>query len=165
MAQAKYTLYKYVTLSGGRWRYCRAALYKNHTIKSNTAIVGGKEEAHAEGDYYIAHDGRWINVGPDALEAQRQQHRLLAGGTTVRVPESDTGKYKLVTIPSAQPQEPVADERKKIKDEITRHLDDMVASKAPGKKRADASQLPKRFLGCQQALLRRVWARRRSEIS
>ena len=34
MAQAKYTLYKYVKLSGGRWRYCRAALYKNHTIKS-----------------------------------------------------------------------------------------------------------------------------------
>ena len=56
MAQAKYTLYKYVKLSGGRWRYCRAALYKNHTIKSNTAIVGGKEDA--EGDYYIAHDGR-----------------------------------------------------------------------------------------------------------
>ena len=119
MAQPKYTLYKYVKLSGGRWRYCRAALYKNHTIKSNTAIVGGKEEAHAEGDYYIAYDGRWINVGPDALEAQRQQHRLLAGGTTVRVPESDTGKYKLVSIPSAQPQEPVADGRKKIKDGIT----------------------------------------------
>jgi hypothetical protein len=38
-----------------------------------------------------------------------------------------------VTIPSAQPQEPVADGRKKIKDEITRHLDDMVASKRPAK--------------------------------
>jgi hypothetical protein len=102
MAQAKYTLYKYVKRCDGRWRYCRAALCKNHTIKPNTAIVGGKE-AHAEGDYYIAHDSRPINVGPDALEAQRQQHRLPAGGTTVRVPESDTGKYKLVTILSAQP--------------------------------------------------------------
>jgi hypothetical protein len=133
MAQAKYTLYKYVKLSDGGWRYCRAALYKNHTIKPNTAIVGGKEEAHAGGDYYIAHDGRWINVGAHALAAQRQRHRLLAGGTTVRVPESDTGKYKLVTIPSSQPQEPVADGRKEIKDEITRHLDDMVASKRPAK--------------------------------
>jgi integrase len=133
MAQAKYTLYKYVKLSGGKWRYCRAALYKNHTIKPNVVMVGGKEEAHSEGDYYIAHDGRWINVGPNALEAQRQQHRLLAGGTTVRVPESDTGKFKLVTILSAQPQEPVADGRKKIKDEITRYLDDMVASKRPAK--------------------------------
>jgi hypothetical protein len=96
-------------------------------------IVGGKEEAHAEGDYYIAHDSRWINVGPDAWEAQRQQHRLFAGGTMVRVPESDMGKYKLVTISSAQPQEPVADGRKKIKVEITRYLDDMVASKRPAK--------------------------------
>jgi integrase len=133
MAQAKYTLYKYVKLSGGKWRYCRAALYKNHTIKPNIVMVGGKEEAHVEGDYYIAHDGRWINVGPVALEAQRQQHRLLAGGTTVRVPESDTGKYKLVPIQPAQPQEPVADRRKKIKDEIARYLDDMVASKRPAK--------------------------------
>jgi hypothetical protein len=47
MAQAKFTLYKYVKLSGGKWRYCRAALYKNHTIKPNTVIVGGKEESHA----------------------------------------------------------------------------------------------------------------------
>jgi flavin-binding protein dodecin len=27
MAQPKYTLYKYVRLKGGSWRYCRAALY------------------------------------------------------------------------------------------------------------------------------------------
>jgi integrase len=134
MAQAKYTLYNYVKLSSGNWRYCRAALYKNHTIKSNTVIVGSKEQVHAEGDYYIACSGQWINVGPDALEAQRQQHRLLAGGTTVSVPESDTGKYKLVTIPSAQPQSAPADGgRKKIKSEIVAYLDDMVASKRPAK--------------------------------
>jgi hypothetical protein len=120
-------------LSGGKWRYCRAALYKNHTIKTNTVIVGGKEEAHSEGDYYIAHDGKWINVGPNALDAQRQQHRLLAGGTTVSVPEPETGKFKFVTIPSVQPQGPVADRRKKIKDETTRYLEDMVASKRPAK--------------------------------
>jgi hypothetical protein len=102
MAQPQYTLYKYVKLSGGNWRYCRAALYKNHTVKRDRVIVGEKEEVHSEGDYYIAHCGQWINVGPDALGAQRQQHRLLAGATTVRVPAPDTGKYKMVTIPSAQ---------------------------------------------------------------
>ena len=53
MAQAKYTLYKYVKLSGGKWRYCRAALYKNHTIKPNIVMVGGKEEPYSEGDYYM----------------------------------------------------------------------------------------------------------------
>ena len=133
MAKPKYTLYKYVKLSGGNWRYCRAALYKNHTIKRNSVIIGEKEEVHSEGDYYIAHGGQWINVGSDALGAQRQQHRLLAGATTVRVPEPDRGEYKMVTIPSAQPQEPVANGRKKVKNEIVKYLDDMVAAKRPGK--------------------------------
>ena len=122
MAQPKYTLYKYVKLARGKWRYCRAAHYKNHMIKPNSVMVGEKEEVHSEGDYYIAHGDQWTNVGPDALEAQRQQHRLLAGGVTVRVREPDTGKYNLVTIPSAQPQEPVANGRKKIKDEISKLL-------------------------------------------
>ena len=62
MAQAKYTLYKYVKLSGGKWRYCRSALYKNHTIKPNIVKVGGKEEAHSEGDYYIAHEHAQANA-------------------------------------------------------------------------------------------------------
>jgi len=108
MAQAKYTLYKYVKLSDGKWRYCRVALYKNHTIKDNTVMVGDQEQVHHEGDYYIAHDGQWINVGPDPLVAQREQHRLLAGGTAVRVSECDADKYKLVTIPVGQRREPVA---------------------------------------------------------
>jgi hypothetical protein len=133
MAQPKYTLYKYVKLSGSKWRYCRAALYKNHTIKRNSVIIGEKEEVHSEGDYYIAHGGQWINVGPDGLEAQRQQYRLLAGATAVRVPEPDTGEYKMLTIPSAQPQERVSSGRKTIKNEIVKYLDDTVAAKRPGK--------------------------------
>lgn len=133
MAQPKYTLYKYVKLPGGKWRYCRAALYKNHTIKRNTVMVGKKEEVHSEGDYYIAHDGHWINVGPDSLAAQREQQRLLSGGTGVFVPEPYTGKYKLVTIPFPRPQEPVANGRQTIRDEIAKYLDDMVASKRPAK--------------------------------
>ena len=39
MAQPKHTLYKCVKLSGGKWRYCRAALYKNSTVKRNSLIV------------------------------------------------------------------------------------------------------------------------------
>jgi hypothetical protein len=31
MGQPKYTIYKYVRLKDGSWRYCRAALYANHT--------------------------------------------------------------------------------------------------------------------------------------
>ena len=54
MAQPKYTLYKYVKLSGGKWRYCRAARYKNHMIKPNIVMVGEKEEVHSEGDYILS---------------------------------------------------------------------------------------------------------------
>ncbi len=31
MAQPKYTIYNYVRVKNGSWRYCRAALYANHT--------------------------------------------------------------------------------------------------------------------------------------
>lgn len=51
----------------------------------------------------------------------------------VRVPAPETGEYKTVTIPFAQLQEPVANGPKKIKNEIVKYLDDMVASWRPGK--------------------------------
>ena len=77
MAQPKHTIYKYVRFKDGSWRYCRASLYLNHTIKRDMVIADGKEEKHPEGNYYIAHAGKWVNVGTDALEAQRKQSRLL----------------------------------------------------------------------------------------
>jgi len=39
MGQPKYTIYKYVRLKDGSWRYCRAALYANHTIKADVALT------------------------------------------------------------------------------------------------------------------------------
>jgi integrase len=125
MAQSKYALYKYVRLKDGSWRYCRASLYANHTIKRDMVIADGKEEKHPEGNYYIAHAGKWINVGTDALEAQRKQSRLLHGNM-VGVSEPD--KLKLAAIQSA-----ACDGRKGIKDEITAFLDAMVEAKRPEK--------------------------------
>jgi integrase len=129
MAQPKYTVYKYVRLKGG-WRYCPAALYANHTIKPDVVIVGGKEERHPEGNYYIAYAGQWIPAGPDALKAQRQRHALLSGNSL------EYERYSGRSVPKAavvKPEEPVANGRKKIKNEIVKYLDDMVASKRPGK--------------------------------
>lgn len=66
----------------------------------------------------------------DALTAQRQQHALLSGNSV---------EYKLYSgrsvpkVALAQPREPVANGRKKVKDEISKYLDDMVASKRSGK--------------------------------
>jgi len=53
MAQPKYTIYKYkyVRFKDGSWRFCRAALYANHTIKPDVVTVGGREEKHPEGNY------------------------------------------------------------------------------------------------------------------
>ena len=55
MAQSKFTLYKYVKMGDGSWRYKKAAFYSNGKIKPNVVVVGknaqGKpiEETHAEG--------------------------------------------------------------------------------------------------------------------
>jgi integrase len=77
MAQPKFTLYKYITLADGSWRYCRAAFFSNGKIKPHRCIVGGKEEEHPEGSYYLYYKKNWIPVGADALDAQRQRNAQL----------------------------------------------------------------------------------------
>jgi hypothetical protein len=77
MAQSKFTLYKYIKLADGSWRYCKAAFYSNGKIKPNRCIVDGKEEEHPEGAYYLYHKKNWIPVGADALEAQRRRNARL----------------------------------------------------------------------------------------
>jgi hypothetical protein len=77
MAQSKFTLYKYIKLADGSWRYCKAAFYSNGKIKLNRCIIGGKEEEHPEGSYYLYHKKSWMPVGADALEAQRQRNARL----------------------------------------------------------------------------------------
>jgi hypothetical protein len=39
MAQPKYTIYKYVRFKDGSWRYCRAAVYANRTIKPDVGLA------------------------------------------------------------------------------------------------------------------------------
>ncbi|MGA8232285.1 MAG: hypothetical protein WB795_12475 [Candidatus Acidiferrales bacterium] len=63
MAQPKYTICKYVRFKDGSWRYCQAALYANHTIQPDVVTVGGREEKHPEGNYYIACSGNGFLLG------------------------------------------------------------------------------------------------------
>ena len=77
MAQSKFTIYKYVKLKDGAWRYCRAAIYSNGKIKPSRCIVDGKEEEYPEGAYYLYHKKQWLLAGTDALEAQRQRNARL----------------------------------------------------------------------------------------
>jgi hypothetical protein len=130
MAQPKYTIYKYVRLKDGSWRYCRAALFANHTIKADVVIVGGREEKHPEGNYYLACCGKWIPAGDGALAAQRQRHALLSGNAL------EYERYSGMSVPKVaaiQYQETIANERKKVKDEISKYLEGMVASSGRGR--------------------------------
>src|SRR5260370_4770956 len=79
MGKSRFTLYKYVKLQNG-WRYCKAAFHSNSKIKADVVIVGRNkhQEKHSEGLYYLAHAGKWISVGDEALEAQRRRQAHLA---------------------------------------------------------------------------------------
>ena len=69
---AKLTIYKYVRMYEG-WRYCKAAFHPNGKIKPNVVVVSGVEEKHTEGRYFLNFNNQWIDVGLDALEAQRKR--------------------------------------------------------------------------------------------
>ncbi len=79
MARPKYTLHKYVKVEG-TWRYCKAAYHYNTKIKPDIVFVNVKQallEKHAEGRYYMSHNGGWIDAGTDALDAQRKRNQWL----------------------------------------------------------------------------------------
>jgi hypothetical protein len=79
MGISRYTLYKYVRIDG-TWRCCKAAYHDNNKIKPDIVFVNVKEELlekHAEGRYYMSHNGQRINAGTDALEAQRKRKQRL----------------------------------------------------------------------------------------
>ena len=64
------------------------------------------------------------------MNAQRQRHALLSGNST------EYERYSGRPVPKSavvQLEQRVTDGRKKIKDEISKYLDDIVASKRPGK--------------------------------
>ena len=69
---AKLSIYKYVRTDKG-WRYCKAAFHPNGKIKPNVVAVSGVEEKHTEGRYFLNFNNQWIDVGEDALEAQRKR--------------------------------------------------------------------------------------------
>jgi integrase len=67
------SVWKYVRLKNGRWRYCKPALAKNGMIRPDWVIVKGKPEHHPEGNFYLhRYDGDreiWKRVGSNAQDA------------------------------------------------------------------------------------------------
>jgi integrase len=67
------SVWKYVRLKNGQWRYCKPAVSKNGKIRPDWVIVKGKAEHHPEGSFYLhRYDGGreiWKRVGPSAQNA------------------------------------------------------------------------------------------------
>ena len=133
---AKLSIYKYVRTDKG-WRYCKAAFHPNGKIKPNVVVVSGVEEKHTEGRYFLNFNNQWIDVGEDALEAQRK--RLL------RLNQMEYQRLSAKSLASGSAGGPSVVEfieRKVTKDEVEAYLANLELAKRPHK----TVQSKRRFL-------------------
>jgi hypothetical protein len=134
----KFSIYKYVKLEGKGWRYARAAYHPNGEIKPDVVVVRGAEEKHTEGRYFLNFNNHWIDVGEDALGAQRK--RLL------RLNQMEFERLSGKSARAAHPGKPSVVEfsgRKIIKDEVEAYLADLELTRRP----ARTVQSKRKYLG------------------
>jgi len=134
---AKLSIYKYVRTDKG-WRYRKAAFHPNGKIKPNVVVVSGVEEKHSEGRYFLNFNNQWIDVGEDALEAQRK--RLL------RLNQIEYERLSGRRPAAASPEQLSVVEfsgRKIIMDEMEAYLADLELTRRP----ARTVQSKRRYLG------------------
>ena len=134
---AKLSIYKYVRTGAG-WRYCKATFHPNGKIKPNVVVVRGVEEKHTEGRYFLNFNNQWIDVGEDALGAQRK--RLL------RLNQMEYERLSGRGPAAAHPGRPIVVEfsgRKVIKDEVEAYLADLELTRRP----ARTVQSKRKYLG------------------
>jgi len=71
------SVWKYVRLKNGRWRYCKPAVAKNGKIKADWVIVKGKHQRHLEGTFYLHRYDRnkeiWRKIGPQSAGGARRR--------------------------------------------------------------------------------------------
>jgi integrase/recombinase XerD len=144
----KFSIYKYCKTDVG-WRYCKAAFYPNGKIKPNIVIVGGVEEKHTEGRYFLNFNNRWIDVGLDALDAQRRRLLRLNQVEYARL----SGRTR--AVPSAgRPSVVEFSGRKAIKDEVEAYVADLELTRRP----ARTVQSKRKYLGDFVGLIRKEFA-------
>jgi integrase/recombinase XerD len=122
---AKLSIYKYVRTDKG-WRYRKAAFHPNGKIKPNVVVVSGIEEKHAEGRYFLNFNNQWIDVGEEALDAQRK--RLL------RLNQMEYERLSGTSQAAAHPGRPSVVEfsgRKVIRHEVETYLANLELAKRP----------------------------------
>jgi len=78
MANREVDLTKRIETAKG-WRYCPVVLSSNGRVKPDVVLIGGVEERHPGGAYYIEwRDGskrRRLSVGKNAADANAQRLR------------------------------------------------------------------------------------------
>ena len=62
------------------------------------ACSEGLLEKHAEGRYYMSHNGEWIDAGTDALGAQRKRKQRLALDEFNRLSGKGSAKSTVVLL-------------------------------------------------------------------
>jgi hypothetical protein len=94
------TLYEYVRTEKG-WRYCKPARSSNRKFKPDYVIVGGREEHHPEGQFYVLVSGNWVLAGgtvQDALRCQQfEQAKLDARRVGLQIAEPADQKGRLIS--------------------------------------------------------------------
>jgi integrase len=137
ISMARFSIYKYVRTEKG-WRYCKAAFHPNGKIKPNVVVVSGVEEKHTEGRYFLNFKDKWIDVGLDALDAQRK--RLL------RLNQMEYERLSGGSLSAASVGQPGVLEfsgRKIIRDEVEAYLADLELTRRP----ARTVQSKRKYLG------------------
>ena len=78
MRRQKFTLYRYVKLTTGKWQYARCVQGKNGKPIPDHVIIGGQDTIYAgEGAYYFNVAGNWIRAGDTVAEAADERTRRL----------------------------------------------------------------------------------------
>jgi len=124
---AKLSIYKYVRTVKG-WRYSKAAFHPNGKIKPNVVVISGVEERHNEGRYFLNSNNGWMDVGLDALEAQRKRLLRLNQMEYERL----SGR-SLAAASVGQPSLVALSGRKVISDEAEAYLADLEPTRRPAR--------------------------------
>jgi integrase len=132
-----FSIYKYCKTNSG-WRYCKAAFHSNGKIKPNVVVVSGIEEKHTEGRYFLNFNRQWIDVGVDALEAQRRRQLRLNQMEYQRLSSKSS-----VAATVGRPSVVEFSGRRVIKDEVNAYLADLELTRRP----ARTVQSKRKYLG------------------
>lgn len=126
-----------------------AGKFSIYKIKPNIVIVSGVEEKHTEGRYFLNFNNRWVDVGLDALDAQRRRLLRLNQMEYARL----SGRTRAVRS-GVGPSIVQFNGRKVIKDEVEAYLANLELAKRPSRTVQSKRRFLTMFLGIVSKRLR-----------